>query len=80
MNEHERVKLRDHLAGIIVEHQPKPIPINVGEAQYIADGIVNRLFAALEERHPATDDHNDPGQFVIDIAARRFITEYLKVV
>lgn len=36
-------QVRDHLAKLIVKHQPKPIPINLAEAQYIADHIVEAM-------------------------------------
>lgn len=80
MDENQRRKLRDHIAGIIVENQPKPIPINVGEAQHMADCIVTRLFAAMEESFPATDVDNDPSQFVFNIASRQMILKYLKAI
>jgi hypothetical protein len=35
--------LRDDIAATIVVHQPKPIPINMEEAKYIADGILERF-------------------------------------
>ena len=42
-------QIRNKLASIIVQNQPKPIPINKEEAIVIADAIVNYFDVRLYE-------------------------------